>query len=57
MRKKILALTLTSMAISGYAIAQTPKPDNSHSAHHPAGSASGGPASAYRMTSSPEAYE
>lgn len=35
MRKQFLAITFATLAISGCAVAQTPKADDDHSAHHP----------------------
>lgn len=57
MRTKILAASaLATAIISGTAFAQTPKAEEDHSAHHPAGSASAASASAPSATPSPEAF-
>jgi hypothetical protein len=57
MRTNILAASaLATAIISGTAFAQTPKAEDDHSAHHPAGSASAASASVPSAMPSPEAF-
>jgi hypothetical protein len=59
MCKQFLAVAVATAAISGCAVAQTPKVDDAHSSHHPAGSAliAAAPAPTSRPTPPPEAFE
>ncbi len=57
MRLGLVTFTLTSLAIAGCAVAQTPKADEDHSAHHPAGSPPAAAAPAQRAQTTPDAFD
>lgn len=55
MRLRIVASTLAALAVAGCAVAQTPKADEDHSAHHPPGSPP--PAAAAPRAAAPDAFD
>ncbi len=57
MRLQTVASTLAALAIAGCAVAQTPKADEDHSAHHPPGGPPAAAAQAPRPPATPEALD
>ncbi len=57
MRMRILASTLVVVAVSGCAVAQTPKAEEDHSAHHPVGSVPVATAPAARAAVPPDVFD
>lgn len=59
MRLRVLSSTLAALALSGCALAQAPKAEDDHSAHHPPGAApaAAAPGTAARTAPAPEAFD
>lgn len=57
MRSKISLLALSVLVVSGCAIAQAPKAEDDHSAHHPAGNATAAVMPVPGSASAPQAFE
>ncbi len=57
MRLRIVAPALASLAISGFAVAQTTTSKEDHSGHHPSGSPAAAPGLAQPTPMAPDAFE
>ncbi len=57
MSLRIVASTLATLVVAGCAVAQTPKADEDHSAHHPPGSPAAVATPAPRTAAAPDAFD